>query len=164
MDLSDAPNSNSGDVVAEYRGVRFTTTHAALIDDGRETVRIPVAQIRSLTLQYGLTSARPIVGILVGLFFLFIGWRVVDRIWAWLRDGGTLWDFEILLLFLLPVGAWLVRDMLRRGPYLLVELDHGRRKLPFDADLDGGFSPFARAVERIAGHRIHDRADARSLR
>ena len=164
MDPSDAPNSNAGDVVAEYRGVRFTTTHAALIDDGREVVRIPVVQIRSLTLQYGLTSARPIVGILVGLFFLFIGWRVVGRIWAWLRDGGTLWDYEVLLIFLLPLGAWLLRDMLRRGPCLLVELDHGRRKLPFDADLDGGFAQFARAVETITGHRIHDRADAESLR
>jgi hypothetical protein len=164
VDPPSAANSSSGNVVAEYRGIRFTTTHAALLDDGRETVRIPLTQIRSLTLQHGFTSARPLLGVILGMLSLFLGWRVVERILAWLRDGGTIWDYEILLLFLLPLGAWLVRDMLRRGPYLVAELDNGRRKLPFDAALDSGFAAFAQTVESITGHRIHQRADAEWIR
>jgi hypothetical protein len=164
VDPPSAPNSSSVDVVAEYRGIRFTATHAALLDDGRETVRIPLAQIRSLTLQHGFTSARPLLGVALGMLSLFLGWRVVERILAWLRDGGTIWDYEIILIFLLPLGAWLVRDMLRRGPYLVAELDNGRRKLPFDAALDSGFVEFAQSVEKTTGHRIHHHADAESFR
>ncbi len=72
--------------------------------------------------------------------------------------GGTLWDIQILLILLLPLGISLIRHAVSHGFYLLVELNGGERKFPFIGGLDQRFPDFVRQAEVLSRKTIDWRA------
>ncbi len=52
---------------AEYQGIRFTADHLAIMDGRVEAVSVPLARVRSLTLQRGFTAERPLLEALLDL-------------------------------------------------------------------------------------------------
>src|SRR2546430_15793797 len=92
--------------------------------DGRvEAVSVPLARVRSLTLQRGFTAERPLLEALLGLACLVLGVIAVRAAVLWMFGSRYVSRSLILLTLLLPLGGWLVRDGLQRGFYLLAELD-----------------------------------------
>jgi hypothetical protein len=56
---------------------------------------------------------------------------VVLDTFHWLQGGGKREALAIMCGLLVPFGGWVAYDALRRGPILLLETRHGRRRLAF---------------------------------
>jgi hypothetical protein len=138
----------------DYRGVRFTADRVALLDGDHEVVTIPLDNIRALTLRRGFTADRPLPEALLGVACCVLATLALRRVVLWLLRGGTLWDIQIFLLLLLPLGISLLRHALSHGFYLLVELKRGRRKFPFVGGLDQRFPDVMRQAESLSRKTI----------
>lgn len=144
----------SDPLTAEYRGIRFTADRIAILDGRTEVVTVPLGSIRSLTLKRGFTAERPLVEGLFGCACCVLGLIAVRAAVLWIFGSGYLSKSLLLLALLLPLGAWLLRDALRQGFYLLAELDHGSRKFPFAGTLDAEFSGFIRRARDVSGKDV----------
>lgn len=138
----------------EYGDIRFTPDHIAILDCDEEVVTIPLESIRALTLERGFTAERPLPEALLGLACCLLAALALRRVVWWLIWGGTLWDVQILLLLLLPLGVSLLRHAVRRGFYLLVEINHGVRKFAFVGGLDQRFPDVLRQAEALSRKTI----------
>ena len=143
---------------AEYQGIRFTADHLAIMDGRVEAVSVPLARVRSLTLQRGFTAERPLLEALLGLACLVLGVIAVRAAVLWMFGSRYVSRSLILLALLLPLGGWLVRDALQRGFYLLAELDDGERKFPISGELGADFAPFVRRAQQVSGKPINTSA------
>jgi uncharacterized membrane protein YqjE len=143
---------------AEYHGIRFTAEHVAIIDGRVEAVSVPLARVRSLTLQRGFTAERPLLEALLGLACLVLGVVAVRSAVLWMFGSRYVSRSLILLALLLPFGGWLVRDALQRGFYLLAELDDGYRKFPILGELGADFATFIGHAQQVSGKPINTTA------
>jgi hypothetical protein len=151
----------SGVQPVEYRGIRISAEHVALLEGGRPPVSLPVRDVRRMTLEYGFTAERPLMEAILGIVLCALGALASIRVLMWLRDGGTIRDLQILLAVLIPIGIWLLRNALHRGHFLRIHMENDVRKLPFDGRLDMEFSNFVRNVEALT-HLEIDREDVRA--
>ena len=141
----------------DYRGIRFAPDHVAILERDNELVTIPLDGIHTFTLRRGFTAERPIAEALLGVACCGLAGLALRKVVYWLMRGGTLWDIQILLVLLLPLGISFLRDASRRGFYLLVELNQGARKLPFVGGLDERFPDFVRQAELLSRRTIDAR-------
>ena len=139
---------------AEYRGIRFTADRIAILDGGTEVVTVPLGYVRSLTLKRGFTAERPLVEGLFGVACCVLGLSAVRAAVLWIFGSRYVSKSLLLLALLVPLGAWLLRDALRRGFYLAAALDRGSRKFPFAGTLDAEFSEFIRQARDVSGRAI----------
>ncbi len=139
---------------ADFRGIRFTADHIAIIDGHAEVVIVPLGRVRSLTLQRGFTAERPLPEALLGFACCVLGVISARAAVLWIFGSRYVSGRLILLTLLLPLGAWLLRDALRRGFYLLAELDRGARKFPIPGVLDAEFATFIRHAQDVSGRAI----------
>jgi len=146
----------------DYQGVRFTSDRVALLDRAQEVVTIRLDNIRALTLRRGFTAERPLREALLGIACCVLGTLALRKVVFLLMRGGTLWDIEILVILTLslgvsltlPLGISLLRHAVSHGFYLLVELNRGERKFPFEGGLDQRFPDFVRQAEALSRKTI----------
>ena len=137
---------------SECHGLSVSGDALCELDDGRPSVRLERSSIRGLALCYGTSAERPIAALLLGGACLVLGAVFVRHLIAWLRFGGTAYDFEAFALGLVPLGLWLVHVALRRRYFVRVDLDRGYRKLAFTgAATRDEVLAFARAAEQSIG-------------
>src|SRR2546426_5457487 len=101
------------------------------------------------------TCALPIS--LLGVACCGLATLALRKVLGWFMRGGTLWDIQLLLVLLLPLGLSLLRDAGRRGFYLRVEVNRGARKFPFVGGLDERFPDFVRHAELLSRKTIDSR-------
>src|SRR2546425_13313819 len=141
----------------DYRGIRFTPDHVAILDRDDEVVTIPLDRIRALTLRRGFTAERPLAEALLGVACCGLATLALRKVLGWFMRGGTLWDIQLLLVLLLPLGLSLLRDARRPGFYLRVELNRCARKFPSIGGLDGPFRDLVRHAELLSGKTLNSR-------
>jgi len=110
--------------------IRVTADHLAIMDGRVEAVSVPLARVRSLTLQRRFTAERPPLEALLGLACLFLGVVAMRSAVLWMFGSRYVSRSLILLALLLPLGGWLVRDGLQRGFTCWPSLTMGTENFP----------------------------------
>jgi len=116
----------------ECGGIRFTPEMIEVIEDGRVSRRLPRISVKRIDLGYGFQAARPKIQACVGVLLMIVGllpaWDLAYRF----EHGGTIRPYYYAMLMAFTVfGAWLLRDSVRRGYFLLVTTESSWEKLPF---------------------------------
>ena len=115
----------------ESMGVRFSQKGVAHIEGGQKLWFVPKEKIRYVTLRHGYQAERPLVQTLFSAALILTGLYPLPHLILWLFAGGKAYDVEFLLLLLIPLGAWFLKDGLKKGLYFeLTLVDGGRRKIP----------------------------------
>jgi hypothetical protein len=113
--------------------VRFSDSGAAEMDQHRQAIFIPRAQITRVEVGYGSGAERPAVVIVLGLALIAVAiGSVVVMVLAIMR-GGVRVPVALIsaIAFTLP-GWWLLDLGLRRRPFIRVHTHNGdTRKLVF---------------------------------
>ena len=138
----------------EYRGIRFTAEHIAILDGSKQLVTVPLGNVRSITLRRGFTAERPVLEALLGLACGAVGLVAVRSAVLWVLGSRLVSGRLILLALLLPLGGSLLREATRYGFYLRADLDRGSRKFPIVGGLDAGFLEFIRQAQNVSGKPI----------
>lgn len=115
----------------ELNGVRVADDGVSQIHGVHKLLFVPRHEIGSMSIRHGLLSEHPMIQTFLGVALLFIGVYPVPHLVRWLLTGGKASDLEIIVLMLIPIGIWLVRDAWKRGTYLFVLGDRGTHKLHF---------------------------------
>lgn len=117
--------------------------------DGRPVVSVPIAELVEARIVHTRTAERPLVQAIVGLATTAVGLAFAIRFGWWLISGGTINDFEIVLIGLLVIGPLVILGALRRGTVLLARTAKTTRKLIVGAATRAELTAFAaRARER----------------
>lgn len=121
-----------------YCGIGVSENGISEIQDGQKIVSIKKEDIRRIQFQKTIAEERPLILVLLGIVLMIPGILVSKVFFQWLRYGGTLQiEIGVTLLFILlmPVGLLLIFFALRKKYLLLIDLDKGRRKIPFKGKL-----------------------------
>lgn len=122
----------------ESMGVRFSQKGVAHMEGGQRLWFVPKEKIRYVTLRHGYQAERPLVQTLFSAALILIGLYPLPHLILWAFAGGKAYDVEFLLLLLIPLGAWFLKDGLKRGLYFeLTLVDEGRRKIPLQQKPEG---------------------------
>jgi len=130
-------SAENPEVLVEYLGVRFSPKGVAHIEGGQKLWFVPKEKIRQITLRQGFQAERPLVQTLFSAALILTGLYPLPHLVLWLFAGGKAYDVEFMLLLLIPLGAWFLKDGLKKGLYLeLTLVDEGRRKIPLQRPLE----------------------------
>lgn len=139
---------------AEYLGVQFSQKGVALVDSGKKLVFVPKEKIRQIHLRQGFQAERPLVQLGFSIVLILIGLYPLPHLFLWLIVGGTAYDFEFLLLLLIPVGLWFVKDGLKKGLYFELIMDDDKRKIPFQKQPEKRILEMFIAQANVYGYSI----------
>jgi hypothetical protein len=122
----------------EYGGIYITEKGIYNLNSKNEPrLFIEKTRIKNIKFNYGYLVDNPWGQILVGVILILIVILFPGAtIYAWLTQGGPIYDLSLVLLWLLPFGLWLLVGALQRGFYLDISLDQGRRKIPIKRKID----------------------------
>jgi len=130
-------SAENPEVFVEYLGVRFSQKGVAHMEGGQRLWFVPKEKIRQITLRQGFQAERPLVQTLFSAVLILIGLYPLPHLILWAFAGGKAYDVEFLLLLLIPLGAWFLKDGLKKGLYFeLTLVDEGRRKIPLQRPLE----------------------------
>jgi hypothetical protein len=115
----------------EYCGIACIDESICEVDYGNVSTRVPIPEVRRVTVGFGYQSPHPILLTAMGGILLVPGaWAVFHFIhWAIFR-GAIVWYEAGLIAFALA-AIWLLAAARRRGFYLDVESVKGKRRLAF---------------------------------
>ena len=121
-----------------YNGILLTPEKIAMIQGKRksEVASVLKKDIRAVLLEEGRQSERPILQIVFGIAILFIPLFSILYILSGLITGEPLRIPLLLALAFAPLGVWMIREGIRHGFYLLIELDNDKRKLAFEKNCE----------------------------
>jgi hypothetical protein len=123
--------------ILEVSGIRFEETKISNVQDNRVFASINRSDISGLDFRWGILSQRPVVQVIFGALLSLFGLSVVRFIYMWLTYGGTAFDYQIMLVLLLPMGAWVIVDALKVGYFLSIERRSGSKdKMTFHKTQD----------------------------
>jgi hypothetical protein len=114
-----------------YCGVECSGEWLREMDSDSSSLRIKRNEVKSVNWRYGLLAPSPILQIVFGVTLAAIGWFPVGMFVKWIRGGGA---FPVALVYLIPIpaiGLWMALSAFRRGYFLEVDLDSGRKRLVF---------------------------------
>jgi hypothetical protein len=121
----------------EYNGVRFLPDRIELLGGGSPIASVKKEDVRHITARYMLQAERPLLQLIIGGVLLFFLLVLLYNIVLWHLYGGVL-DAWTVYLTVIPggLGGYLTWQALKRSHLLLVELDHTKRKFPFNKKVD----------------------------
>jgi hypothetical protein len=123
--------------IIEVSGIRFEETKISNVQDNRAFASINRSDISRLDFRWGILSQRPVLQVIFGAILSLFGLSVVRFIYMWLTYGGTAFDYQIMLVLLLPMGAWVIVDALKVGYFLSIERRSGSKdKMTFHKTQD----------------------------
>lgn len=106
--------SDSNSTVLECSGVAFSNDSVQESDRGRVVVKVPRSEIESISLEFGVSAERPFVQAVLGSVVLFAGFYPCRLVYEWLKYGGTLWDIQVMVFALVPIGFHLVYEVAKK--------------------------------------------------
>jgi hypothetical protein len=146
-----------------FHGLEVSEAEIVERQDGRRVVAIPIRAIRSVRLEHGIVAERPLRQAIVALALLVPGVFFGGRLWwRWLTSPYALAVPRSLLVApigFVVLGAWALRDVVRRGWFLRVVTDDDARKLRIAGPVDR--EALRAFVEQL---RSQLRCDVRELR
>ena len=89
----------------EVSGIRFEEAKISNVQDNRVFASINRSDITSLDFRWGILSQRPLLQTIFGALISLFGLSVVRFVYTWLKQGGTAFDYQIMLTLLLPIGV-----------------------------------------------------------
>ena len=120
--------------MAELAGVRVEVDAIHELDSDAPVVSVALADIRSVTLRFGLSAERPIAGLVLGLAFIAVGLALSILVLRDLVGAQILAGKAAAYIGTSPVtfllGVWLSRHSLRKEYFLDVQLENDSRKFP----------------------------------
>jgi hypothetical protein len=119
-----------------YNGILLTPEKIAMIQGKSEVASVFKKDIRAISLEEGRQTERPTLQIVFGIAILFIPFFSILYILGGLISGEPLRIPLLLALAFAPLGVWMIREGIRHGYYLLIELDNDRRKLAFEKNCE----------------------------
>ena len=134
-------------------GVRVTADSISVLDEDRAVAAMPLSSDGRLKLRWGFIAERPLLQLLLGAGLTYVGVRAVVFTIDWLLTGGTVFDYQILLGTMLPLGFYLVRESIARGPYLQAQGSGRQRKYSLTGVRSKEISTF---VETLGHQFAHD--------
>lgn len=140
----------------EYAHIRICNEFIEELDGGRRLIAVQRSGIERVELRWGWRSQRPFIQMLFGTVLSVLGMFPSVIVLRWLLGGGTLhWIVLALAGFLLLFGGWVMYDSLRRGYFLAVEGQKGRKKLCFARAADRQqIEAFLREAQRRFGYEV----------
>lgn len=111
-------------------GVLLHPEYVTLEERGKTVKSVRAEQIESISLEYGSHSHHPLIQMVFGVVLAAVGLLPAIGALRWYREGGTLDVWYFLVVLLLPLGLWVIRDATRRGFHLLVRARPESHKLP----------------------------------
>jgi hypothetical protein len=124
----------------KFHGLEISDDEIAECQGGQRVVVIPRSAIRAIGLEHGTVAERPLRQALFGLALFLPGITLGGRLW-W-RFITTMHlppaprTLLVAPLCLLVLGAWTLRDVIRRGWFLRVETESDARKLRITGNVD----------------------------
>ena len=108
--MADAPTS------IEYLQILISDKVIAELNSNRiAVVNVARNEIEGIELVKASESKRPFLQLLFGVAILIVGLSPIPLIVAWIIHGGTLFDVQVLLLFLVVVGGVIIYTRLSDG-------------------------------------------------
>lgn len=141
--------------VVECAGVRCTPAALSEIDGPRVVVSVPRTSARGVTLRHGFQAPSPVLQILLGSALAALGYWPARHLVHWFRHGGTFVSVEAGGIAFAFLGVWMIVTALRRGYFLSVETEQGRKRLEMRGPVSPGeLEAFRRGVARVWGMEI----------
>jgi len=116
-------------------GVACLEENICEMDGTGVAVRVPIGEVRSVTLGHGYQAPHHIIQLILG------GLLIVPGFWAgfvlirWALHRGDFGIPDGIFLAIALAGIWLVATALAKGYYLDVHTTAGRRRLRFDENV-----------------------------
>jgi len=116
----------------EFSGVRVSSNYIQEFDDKKVRDSINRETISSIKLKNGIYSKHPLLQVLMGGGFTYIGYLFVKMLIEGYNNGGRI-KFILLVAMLLtmPMGIWLILTSFRKGYYLKIKWDAGEKRFAF---------------------------------
>jgi len=135
--------------------LRVTATRIEELDESRVVVAVDRKDVVRARAAWARRSERPLVQLVLAVVCgIFGAWVIISSL-RWFLVGGKRVFTVIMCGLLLPLGAYLAYDALRRGPILLLETTRGRRRLSFGRKIPRDqLLAFVGVVNRELGHPI----------
>ena len=111
-------------------GIYISNNELGRMDDERVVEKYNKEEIIEIKVKYGFQAEKPLVELVLGALMLCVGYFPIKYIINWIKEGGVLWDIQVFIILLFPLGAWLVYDALKKSNYILVSTKNIRRKIP----------------------------------
>jgi hypothetical protein len=116
----------------EYQQILITDQVIAELNSDRlAVVSVPRIEIEAIELVKASESKHPIMQVVFGLALVIVGLLPIPKIVDWTLHGGTLFDVQVSVLLMVPVGGVVIYTAIRRRLLLLVGTRRGVRKLAF---------------------------------
>jgi hypothetical protein len=110
-------------------GFRLTPQALEELDEHRVVLSIPFERVKSAQLRHGFVAERMIPSLVLAGLVCVGGLACAFALVRWFMGVGRLSRYVGAGVALIPFGAWLVRNTLKRGWYLDVDLGGERRKV-----------------------------------
>ena len=139
----------------QYMGVEVSPQGIASVYGARTELCIPREEVRTLRVLYGTPGERRWLQIPFALALLGLAaWKIVDLI-TWLFGGGTRTTLDVIVLVvLIGVGGWLLRDATRPQWFVQVETQEKKRNLAFHGKVDEVMLNILLDYARLIGYHV----------
>ncbi len=114
----------------EYCGVQISPLGITSIKNNRPLRFVPKIYIQKVVVSKGFLSEYPLLLTLVGVVLIGLSIQPFVQVVLRVLSAGQPIVSPLGLIFL-PAGAWFLLESLRRGQYIELFLDTGRKKFPF---------------------------------
>jgi hypothetical protein len=111
--------------------VLIASDRLAELDGSRVVASVSRENFRSGEITVARVCKRPYVLSLIALALIVLGALTARGVIIWLLYGGTHSMEVIMMILLIPAGAWLLYEAWRRAPMILVQTGRGVVRLEF---------------------------------
>jgi hypothetical protein len=101
------------------------------LDESRIVASVSRESFRSGEIKVARLCKRPYILTLLALGMIALGSLTARGLVEWLLYGGTIYDVSMMMVLMIPSGAWLLYQAWRHAPMVLIETDKGTVRLEF---------------------------------
>jgi hypothetical protein len=111
--------------------ILITHDRIAEMDESRVVASIPRENFRSGEIKIARVCKRPVILSLLAVGMIVLGVMTARGVIDWLLYGGTVYDVSLLMLLMIPAGAWLLYQAWRHATVVLIQTDKSTVRLEF---------------------------------